>query len=65
MPSQDVRQRAWVPAGRHMKRDRGEKPSVPIETVDAAMIEATTPAVQGRSLRFRGDLHHEVQRAAG
>ena len=65
MPSQDVRQRAWVPAGRHMKRDGGEKPSVPIETVDAAMIEATTPAVQGRSLRFRGDLHHEVQRAAG
>lgn len=65
MPSQDVRQRAWVPAEHHMKRDGGEKPSVPIETVDAAMIEATTPAVQGRSLRFRGDLHREVQRVAG
>lgn len=48
-----------------MKRDGGEKPSVPIETVDAAVIEATTPAVRGRSLRFRGGPHHEVQRAAG
>ena len=65
MPSQDVRQRAWVPAERHMKRDGGEKPSVPIETVDAAVIEATTPAVRGRSLRFRGGPHHEAQRAAG
>ena len=65
MPSQDVRQWAWVPAERHMKRDGGEKPSVPIETVDAAVIEATTPAVRGRSLRFRGGPHHGVQRAAG
>ena len=65
MPFQDVRQRAWVPAERDTKRDGGEKPSVPIETVDAAVIEATTPAVRGRSLRFRGGPHHEVQRAAG
>ena len=52
MPSQDVRQRAWVPAERHMKRDGGEKPSVPIETVDAAVIEATAPAVRGSRFAF-------------
>ena len=48
MPSQDVRQRAWVPAERHMKRDGGEKPSVPIETVDAAVIEAICPCGAGQ-----------------